>query len=116
MRYVALAGLEPLTAKARDTGGQLVDAPFAFADLVRYLIDGDKRFVSDGAGIRSASRVEAQLAKANGFLALEEADWARLKEAAESPSVPYPLAPPRRLSPFLGAISEATEKHPKGSK
>jgi hypothetical protein len=112
MRYVALAGLEPLTAKARDSAGQLVDAPFVFADLVRYFIDGDKRFVSDASGIRSALRVEEQLAKANGFLALEEADWVRLKEAAESPSVPYPLAPPRRLSPFLDAIQKAPERQP----
>lgn len=113
MRYVSLAGLEPLPSKAKDPeSGKLVDAPFTFVGLVNWFIDGDKRFVSDGAGIRSAGRIAQQLEKAGHFLALEEADWVKLKEAAESPSVPYPLNPPRRLAPFLEAIASATERQP----
>lgn len=116
MRYVSLGGLEPLPSKAKDGAGQLVDAPFTFANLVYWFIDGDKRFVSDAPGIRAAGRVAQQLEKAKDFLALEEADWVKLKEAAENPSVPYPLSPPRRLAPFLEAISSAGERQPTPAK
>lgn len=116
MRYVVLADLEPVTAKAKGDGGQLVDAPFGPADLVRWLLDSDKRFVSDAPGIRAAVRIETQLAKADRFLALEDGDWVKLKEAAESPSVGYPLSPARRLAPFLDAISNAGERQPKPAK
>lgn len=112
MRYVLLVGLEPLASKAKAADGTLVDLPFTALDLIRYLIDGDKRFVADGPGIRAAARVEEQTCKADRFLALEDADWVKLKEAAESPSVPYPLQPPRRLAPFIAAIQDAGEKHP----
>jgi len=122
MRYIVLKGLKPLPIKAKGLDGKLVDAPFGALDLVRWLIDNDKHFNSDGSGVRAGARIETQLEKAKHFLALEDADWVKLKEAADSPNVSggmfgggsnaYPVQPARRLEPFLTAIQDAAEKQP----
>lgn len=76
--------------------------------FVLFILNGDARFNADGVGIRSGWRIEqAFRAAPEGDVALEEADHARLKEAAEKPSAGYPLSPARSCLPFVEAIVNA---------
>ena len=112
MRYVLLEGLEPVPSKARDESGRLVDAPFTCLNFVRALIDSDRQFVSDAAGLKASLRIEEALEKADRFLQLEESDWSRLRQASDTPTAGFPLQPARRLLPFINAIQNASEKQP----
>lgn len=96
-----------------DIGGQ----PFGVPELVRWAVNSQPSFNSDGPGIRRGGRLEAAVAEP-GPWTLAEDDWVALREALEAPHVArgqrgeplgpaYPIAPAHRLVPLLDAVSAA---------
>ncbi len=81
---------------------------FGFDDFVLYLVNNDRRFNSDGAGIRSSVRIERALREASqSDVSLEDEDHKRLAEVVEAPSCAYPLTPARGCAEFIEAITTA---------
>jgi hypothetical protein len=99
--------MKTITTPAPVTAGETT---VTLADFVRHALLVDQRFNANGAGIRSAAKVDAALEAEP--LTLEDADFDRLLEAVENPQPmqgmpPYPLRPARLCAPFLEAIKAA---------
>lgn len=99
--------MKTITTAAPVTAGETA---VTFADFVRHALLVDQRFNANGAGIRSATKIEDALTQE--LLVLEDADFDRLLEAVETPQPmqgmpPYPLRPARLCAPFLAAIKSA---------
>lgn len=97
--------------KPLESGGE----KFGVDELVLYLLNTDDQFNRDGAGVRSAVKIEAAVKAATGDapIALEDTDQQRLAQAAEKPSNGYPVMPSRRLQPHIDAIAKAPSEPPK---
>lgn len=88
-------------------------------DFIRHALLVDQRFNANGAGIRSAAKIDDAIeAKTRNrentqmLIELEDADYDRLLEAVENPQPmqgmpPYPLRPARLCAAFLAAIKSA---------
>ncbi len=75
----------------------------------------DPKFGASMPGVLAAVEIKSQLDDANGFLALENEHWARLKDATETPSpqVAYHPQIAHCLLPFMQAICNASDKKPR---
>ncbi len=95
--------------------------------LVTHLLDSCRVFNASGPGIRASVRIERAFAADTWPVALDDADWALLRDAAETPDAGYcpaltmqgpdgvavPLTIPGRT--FVGmvdAIANAPDKPP----
>jgi hypothetical protein len=86
------------------------DKEWDFARFLRATLDVDDRFNSMGPGIRASVRIENALNVATeGTFSIEEADWALLAEACETPLPKYPISPARLLAPFHAAVRDAED-------
>lgn len=115
MKYVQPAA--SMMIQARE--GELVS--FSNEEFVRYYVDNDTRFNSDGKGIRASVRIDAALRDpVCGHWAFFPDDLSMLVEALESPRMmpgfaPFPLRPARLCAPFIEALSQASDERPVAS-
>lgn len=89
-----------------------------FDDIVRYWLNNDARFNSDGPGIRASIRVEQALdASVEVFALKTDPDYKLLLEVMDKPDCrgmpAYPLSPARRCDKVMQAIREGTTEKPK---
>jgi len=101
---------EELTLSQQTPTGETQEIQYSFAEFVLGLMNLDERFNADLPGVRAAVKIEALVKdkRAGETLDLEDADWQRLKEAAESPTGRrYPISPARRIANFLEVIVAA---------
>jgi hypothetical protein len=93
-------------------------------EFIRFLINNDVRFNSDGAGIRASVRIEEAQRRCQTLGAigpLETDDQRLLLECAKNPKVRlpdgsiqgiYPVAPARRCAVWIDAIENARDQPP----
>jgi len=96
---------------------------FIFESFVAWAINGDRRFNTDGPGIRASVRIEREVAaltpikldqeeQTQRSITLSRADWELLRDALTSPQqmngAGYPLAPARVLLPWIDAVENST--------
>ena len=93
----------------------------SFDDIIKYWLNNDARFNSDGSGIRASMRIENALDASPDVLALKtDPDYKLLLEVADKPdcrNMPaYPLSPARRCESVMSAIREGTTEKPRERK
>lgn len=93
----------------------------SFDDLIRYWLNNDVRYNSDGNGIRASIRTEAALDASPEVFALKtDPDYKLLLEVIDKPDCrgmpAYPLNPARRCATVMAAIREGTTEKPKTKK
>lgn len=75
-----------------------------FAWIVKWAIDTQSAFNTNGAGIRSSVRIDAglqEVRKGAQSITLLQEDFDRLKKVFEEPEGGYPLRPAYKLLPLL---------------
>lgn len=99
MRHITVPAPIPI-----NSGGE-----FTFADFVRSVTDRDPRFTGSASAVRLAIKIQDACDGKPTVVALEDAQWTALRDAALEPRVEYVVKPPRLLARMLDAIENAAE-------
>ena len=115
MRYISTPS--PIVLENPITGEALNAPPKTFRDFVVEALLADRKFESDLKALLSSEKIRQAVTTTDNSVALEDADYERLREVVETPTLPaygYQAGGgiARQLLPFCKAILNASENPP----